>query len=320
MNQELDTGRLVHFDIEELTKGVYAAIHRRGGWAISNSGIVDLGDHCLVFDTFMTVQAAAELKKVAEDLTGKSVDLVINSHFHNDHIWGNQVFDRETQIISSASTRRLIQSEGQEEYDWYKANSAARLRNLTPEYEEEQEENKKRHLQTSIAYYQAILKTMPYLEIRLPDITFAERLQIHGSNRSIELISFPDGHTGNDTVLYIPSEGILFMSDLLFVDMFPFLADGDPDNLLTILEEVGQMDAPVLVPGHGPVGTQGDLMLMHDYIVECRQSVKTLVEEGRPPEDLRKLPIPQKLSDWDFPQFHSPNLAYYYRKFVDGNS
>lgn len=35
---------LRHFTIEKIADGVFAVFHRAGGWAISNSGIVDLGE------------------------------------------------------------------------------------------------------------------------------------------------------------------------------------------------------------------------------------------------------------------------------------
>ena len=62
-----------HFKIEKLSDGIYAAIHSFGGYAICNSGIVDLGDKVLVFDTFLTVEAAKDLRKAAESITGKKV-------------------------------------------------------------------------------------------------------------------------------------------------------------------------------------------------------------------------------------------------------
>ncbi len=49
-----------HFNLEQLADGVYAAIHAEEGWAICNAGIIDLGDRTLVFDSFMSPQAAID--------------------------------------------------------------------------------------------------------------------------------------------------------------------------------------------------------------------------------------------------------------------
>ncbi|MCW8803897.1 MAG: hypothetical protein OQK57_05815, partial [Ignavibacteriaceae bacterium] len=66
-----------HFTIEMLEEGVYAVIHKTGGYAICNSGIVDLGDETLVFDCFISPEAARDLKKAAEELTGHKVKYLI---------------------------------------------------------------------------------------------------------------------------------------------------------------------------------------------------------------------------------------------------
>ena len=113
-----------HFTIHELAQGVFAAIATRGGAAISNSGIIDLGDSTLIYDTFLTPQAAKDLRTAAIELTGRDPEIIVNSHYHNDHIWGNQVFSPQARIISTSQTRQLIQTEGKAELEWALANSA----------------------------------------------------------------------------------------------------------------------------------------------------------------------------------------------------
>jgi cyclase len=66
-----------HFAIQKLSDGVYAAIATNGGHAICNAGIIDLGDATLIFDPFMTPEAAKDLQKVSEQLTGHKVKYVI---------------------------------------------------------------------------------------------------------------------------------------------------------------------------------------------------------------------------------------------------
>ena len=95
-----------NFDVFELADGVYACIHRTGGKAICNIGIVDQGTHTLIFDTFLSPFVAEEMKALVKYLKLPPVKYVINSHFHNDHIRGNQVFDSNAKILSTTKTRR----------------------------------------------------------------------------------------------------------------------------------------------------------------------------------------------------------------------
>ena len=119
-----------HFVLQPLIEGVFAAIAQDGGAAISNAGLIDLGGQILVFDTFLTPQAALDLRQYSIDLFGRTPQIVINSHYHNDHVWGNQVFAANAQIISSMHTRAMIATAGAEEFEWYSANAAKQLESL----------------------------------------------------------------------------------------------------------------------------------------------------------------------------------------------
>src|SRR5262249_26765844 len=115
-----------HFRIEQLADGVFAAIHAEGGRAQSNAGIVDLGDRALVFDTFISPEAAADLRSAVAALLSRPISAVINSHYHNDHIWGNQAFPNDVPIISTGRTREFIATLGAEEHAWFRDHAQER--------------------------------------------------------------------------------------------------------------------------------------------------------------------------------------------------
>lgn len=52
-----------HFSLERLADGVYACIHKPGGGAYSNAGIVDLGDRTIVVDALQTLAAGRDLRR-----------------------------------------------------------------------------------------------------------------------------------------------------------------------------------------------------------------------------------------------------------------
>jgi len=303
-----------HFTLEPLAKGVYAAIHKEGGWAVGNAGIVDLGDRTLVFDTFLTPRAAKDLRKAAEELTGRSVSLVVNSHYHNDHVWGNQVFDLETDILSTAETRQLIMTKGKDEVEWYEANSSERWEELRAQHAQEVDEEKRRELSTWITYYQSLIESLPELSVRSSNITFSDKIVAHGTERYIELISYKNGHTGSDTVLYVPSEGIVFMSDLLFVGSHPYLADGDPEHLVTVLNQILELKAKVFVPGHGPVGSREDLEKMVVYVNECERAVQEFIANSGKEGEITQIDVPDLFSDWELPKIFQINASFIFQR------
>ena len=306
-----------HFDIHTLANGVFAAIATDGGLAIGNAGLIDLGGQIIVFDTFITPAAAGDLRRFSIEHLGGPPDIVINSHYHNDHIWGNQVFADEAVIMSSSRTRELIVTAGQEEYAWYSANSAQRLKSLQDQFEHVGEAERK-DLSLWISYFQGLVEELPHTRVHLPQITVKVQFEFHGTNLSAELFSFADGHTGSDTVLFLPESGILFMSDLLFIDCHPYLADGNPEKLLTTLKSLSQLDAAHLVPGHGPVGTKADLDIMIEYVESCLETAQALVDTGDVDEARIKDTTPTgKFGGWQFPRFYQANIQFLCAKLTN---
>jgi len=306
-----------HFRLQQLAEGVYAAIHMDGGAAIGNAGIVDLGDRTLVYDAFISPQAAEDLKTAAEVLTGRPVDAVIDSHWHNDHIWGNQVFDANTDIVSTEETRRLIiATRGHGAYDEFMAAAEANLEATRAQLEAAEGEGQRRQLAMWVDYHRTVVELKPILQIRPPNLTFLQRLAFHGPDRTAELIDFAGGHTESDAVLFLPQERIAFMSDLLFIGHQPYLGGGDPDMLVHILGAVSDLAPTLLVPGHGPVGTGESLAVMKQYVQTLDDLARKMVEDGEAEESIDEMAVPEPFDDWLFGSFFPGNMHYLYQRHL----
>jgi cyclase len=306
-----------HFRLEQLDDGVYAAIHIAGGSAISNVGIVDLGDRTVVYDAFMSPQAAEDLRSAAEALCGRPIDAVINSHWHYDHVWGNQVFSPDTDIISDDETRRMfIATRGHGAYDAFIADAEANVEAMRARFQAAEDAAQRRQLAMWIDYYQGVADLKPILQIRPPNLTFAQRLTFHGTARSAELITFAGGHTESDAVLFLPQERIAFMSDLLFIEYQPYLGGGDPDRILQILAAVAELAPKVLVPGHGPVGPADSLEPMAQYIRTLDGLARKMVEEGEAEETIDTMAMPEPYDNWLFASFFPGNVHFLYQRWM----
>src|SRR5262245_16599588 len=297
----MSTFTSAHFQLHQLADGVFAAIHQEGGAAQSNAGIIDLGDQILIFDTFIAPAAAADLREAVEALFSRPVSVLINSHYHNDHIWGNQAFPSDVPIISTIKTRELITTLGGDEHRWFAAHSRERLDALITQLEQEKDEASRRLTSYSITYYRTILEALPELQIRLPNVTFLDQLDFHGPQRVAHLICYGGGHTPSDSILYLPEERIIFMADLLFTGTHIYLPDGDPDEIRRTISRIMQLPAETFVPGHGQLGNAGDVEKMLGYI----DTLEALVEEGMrkcmTDDVLAHLPIPNEYHNWIFP-------------------
>lgn len=309
--QDISSFSSKHFVPRKLAEGVFSAVATDGGAAICNAGLIDLGGQMLIFDTFLTPQAAQDLRWYAVEQYDRTPQFVVNSHYHNDHIWGNQVFSADAQILSSVRTRDLIASAGKDEFRWYSANAARQLDSLREQYQKTEAEQGRQQLRIWMGYYEGLVEALPTLSVCLPGVTFDNRLEIHGENRRADLITFEDAHTGSDTVLYLPQDGIVFMADLLFVGCHPYLADGNPHRLIEALREIERFDANRFVPGHGQVGSKQDLALLIEYIEHCMETARRLMDSGGLNEDrIQEVKIPEQYQGWQQPQFYRSNLRF----------
>ena len=315
--QQSNLPQSTHFELQQIAAGTYTAIAKYGGWAVSNSGLFDLGHETLVFDTLLTPRAAKDLRLFSEYLFRRSPALVINSHYHNDHIWGNQAFLPGAHIISTDQTRRLIQAEGDQRLKHYAAQKERQLADVQQEYEGVSEDHKA-PLEERIQFYQGLIDELAHLELCLPTITFNNRMNINGSNGEAHLISFAGAHTASDTVLFLPQQSVVFMSDLLFIGHHPYLPDGDPELWLMALKEVSKMDAEFFVPGHGPVGTLAHLEQMAGYIEHCVQMARTLANDGMASDEYVELvSVPDEYAAWERPDLYYDNLRFTCRRLVN---
>jgi glyoxylase-like metal-dependent hydrolase (beta-lactamase superfamily II) len=302
------TGPARHLSLEPLAPGVWAALHRHGGWAIANAGIVDLGGSTLIFDTLLTPAAARELRAAALALTGRVPDLVVNSHYHNDHVRGNQVFPEAT-VLATSTTRALFLTQGIEELAYDRRNAPARLADLDERPNGDDETS--RATAFLEPYFRGIAESMAELELRAPEVAVTGPTWFHGSERRAQLIPFSSGHSGDDAILVLPDDGVVFCADLLFVDTHPFLPDGDPDAFLDATRRLHGLNVRRYVPGHGPVAGAEALATQAGYLEALRDLTDRAVEAGTDSETFAATPIPEPYRPWDLGiPFFETNLRF----------
>lgn len=297
-----------YFQLEEVADGIYAALGRAGMGAWSNAGIVDLGEHTLVFDTFATPSAAASLREAAEQLTGRSADYVINSHHHSDHIWGNQVFEGAT-IFATDTTFDLMRTNGLARLAKLQEHPVP-LDELLTENAKEQDPRLQQDTQLYLSEIQAISAALPTIHMRLPDITFERRLAFVGSKHTAILLTFGGGHSPSDVFLYFPDLSLAFMSDIVQIGFHPVLKDGNPDAWTQILAKVEMLQLVTIIPGHGPVGTGQDVLTLLQYITDLQRIVAQASNDAVPLETLLAIDVPAPYVSWRSIAVFRENLQF----------
>ncbi|OFY66289.1 MAG: hypothetical protein A2Y71_15355 [Bacteroidetes bacterium RBG_13_42_15] len=302
-----------NFDLIKLREGVYACIHKSGGTAICNSGIVDNGESTIIFDTFLSPDAAEELLEAVRYLKLSPVKYVINSHYHNDHVRGNQSFSPEVKIISTKRTAELIEQEepkaiaaektyAKSQYNYFDSlKKAFKGDTSLREYQE---------FKMMKPYFEELSKSHEKIKTRLPDITFVNEISLNGTAKKVSLIEKGKGHSESDMIMYLPDDGILFSGDLVFNKNHPYLGDGYPHDWEIKLDEMESLDIKIVVPGHGDPGGKEIISTMKNYIESIESIVAELKNEGKGLEDIKKVQMPERYKDWWLTNYFYSNLRF----------
>lgn len=294
-----------HFELLVIADGVYAAVANDGTGAVANAGVVDLGDCVLVFDSFNTQQAALELREAIHQVTGKPVGYLINSHWHGDHVRGNQVF-RDVTILATEQTKRIMYEKHPARIAEQKAGMAklrAYIQELVVQRESDVDEKRRAELAKQIAFLGEMETSLPTLELVLPNPTFASEWQTEGPRRLVECYSLGGGHTDSDCFLYIPDVKVCFVGDLVAVETHMAIADGNVAEWIAILDRLDYWDIDYVVPGHGTIGKSRWITMTQQYLQE-------LLREYTVNGTMEANEIPSKYRDWAAPDVYYQNCKH----------
>ncbi|HKQ92193.1 MAG TPA: MBL fold metallo-hydrolase [Blastocatellia bacterium] len=289
------------FEIQKLSEGVYAAIRKQPplfSFDPNNVFIIN-DDDVIVVDANASLAATKELLAALRKLTGKPVKYVINTHWHDDHIVGNQVWreafpgaefighasalkDRPT--TGAANRRGML--EGGKAY-------AARLRGLVEQNKSLTgapitEEERVNYL-SDVAWLERALAEAPGVQIILPTLIVEDRLTLRRGDRTIDIRHLGRGHTGADLIVHLPGEGVLITGDLVVWPIPLIGSTSYPAAYSATIENLLTLPASIIVPGHGPVmRDQQYIKLLSRLLISLKEQTAAVVARGETLEQARK--------------------------------
>ena len=208
----------------------------------------------LVDDQFPQVKY--KIMSAIRKLGGRSIDYIVNTHWHFDHAEGNNAFGPDgASIVAHENSRELM---------------------LNP-----------KPINLSFIVY----PQQPYPLDAVPKITFKDQMNLHVNGDRIELYHFGHAHTTGDAAVYLRDSNVLHMGDVFNMSGPPFVdADngGSIDGIIRFCEEVLKVinDETVVVPGHGPISTSDDIQTYIDMLVVVRDRIQSQIDEGKSLEEI----------------------------------
>jgi glyoxylase-like metal-dependent hydrolase (beta-lactamase superfamily II) len=120
---------------------------------------------------------------------------------------------------------------------------------------------------------------------RLPNQTFRDRLTLYRGGKEIQILFVGRAHTRGDSIIFVPQDRIVYLSELYFADQFLFINDGYGIDWLRALDAVEALGADIFVPGHGPIPadpkvTRQGLRRFRQMLVDVRDAVQKEIARG----------------------------------------
>jgi glyoxylase-like metal-dependent hydrolase (beta-lactamase superfamily II) len=115
--------------------------------------------------------------------------------------------------------------------------------------------------------------------------TFTDELTVDVAGTEAQLIQLGPAHTAGDTVVFVPSERVLYAGDLLFIGGTPISWAGPITNWITACDRMLALEPEVVVPGHGPVVDAGGIRQVRDYLSWVHEEATKRHERGMTPEE-----------------------------------
>jgi glyoxylase-like metal-dependent hydrolase (beta-lactamase superfamily II) len=217
---------------------------------------------------------------------GQEVRFLINTEPHSDHIAGNYFF--LTVGVAHQGTLEHMQAASLEDLK-------ERFRQIDPDF----------------------IPSLDTYSIRLPNLTFTKSLKLYLGDHEIELLHLP-GHTATETAVWIPRERVIFTGDNIFYKTQTYLHEALTREWLNSLEILRQIDADILIPGHGELCTKEYIDEQIGFIKEWVAAIQDAIEKGWTVEEaqerisfLDRFPMPKDREEFG-PQLQKNNVARLY--------
>jgi len=205
------------------------------------------------------------IREIVGRLTDQPVRFVVNTHWHGDHVGGNESLGETGSVIV--------------------AHENVRKRMSTEQFME---------------LFDRKVDASP--DIALPVITFTDGVNFHLNGDTMRVVHVANAHTDGDAVVYFTEADVLHMGDVYWNGLYPLIdtgSGGSPRGVVAAVDAVLPMitDNTRIIAGHGvAVSGKAELIAYRDVIAAITDRIQAAVDAGQTLEEVQAAGL---TADWD---------------------
>ncbi len=208
----------------------------------------------------LTDQLVAAIRLISDE----PIRFVINTHYHGDHVGGNEKIGKAGAVII--------------------AHDNIRERMTTDQFNH---------------FFNDTTPAWP--KGALPVVTFNDKVTLHLNGEAVTAHHVPRGHTDGDSIVYFSESNVLHMGDVFFNGRYPYIdLDGGgtvQGMIAAVAKGLDLSDEETrVIAGHGPMSDRKGLQEYHDFLVTVRDRVQSLIDQGM---NLQQAIAAKPTAEWD---------------------
>ncbi|MEN1728529.1 MAG: MBL fold metallo-hydrolase [Pseudomonadota bacterium] len=226
----------------EVRESVYMLTGRGG-----NIGLVVTDDGAFMVDD-QFAPLTDKILATVEAVTDQPVKFVLNTHWHFDHVGGNEnLAGQGSMVVAHDNVRKRMAAEHVSEF----------FGNTTP----------------------------PSPDAALPVITFNDEVTFHMGDHTVHAFHTPHAHTDGDAIVHLPEANVIHAGDVIFYGLYPFVdgeSGGSLPGLIASLDRIAEHvdEETIIIPGHGPLMEQRQLGQYRDMLATVHERLRSRIDAG----------------------------------------
>jgi cyclase len=241
-------------------RGNVSVIQVRAGDSLSNIGLLTGPDGYLLVD-HPEPASHAVIQEALDGLGKRAVRFLVNTHWHYDHVGGNEIFGPDAVIVAHENARKRLVTE---QRPWWSPKPIG-----------------------------------PYPERAWPRVTFKESLMIHFAGEDVEMVHYGVAHTDGDAIVYFTGANIVQTGDV-FHGKGQLAEGADMEGLVGTLSAIARRinDETIVITGHGELSTRAEILEYVALLQDSIEQVRREIAAGKTDEQIQAQGLPEKWKGW----------------------